>query len=59
MLITHRLTGLDQVDEILVLDHGRIVQRGSWEELTTVPGPLLRTVERERAAALSPIAVSV
>ncbi|MCC9711883.1 thiol reductant ABC exporter subunit CydD [Streptomyces sp. MNU76] len=58
VLITHRLTGLDQVDEILVLDHGRIVQRGTWEELTTVPGPLLRTVERERATALSPIPVS-
>jgi thiol reductant ABC exporter CydC subunit len=29
LLITHELDGLDQVDEIVVLDHGRIVERGS------------------------------
>ena len=30
VLITHRLTGLDAVDEVLVLDRGRVVQRGWW-----------------------------
>ncbi|ARX84809.1 hypothetical protein SMD44_04264 [Streptomyces alboflavus] len=33
LLITHRLAGLDAVDEVLVLDEGRVAQRGrtrSW-----------------------------
>ncbi|MEV6103289.1 thiol reductant ABC exporter subunit CydD [Streptomyces sp. NPDC051940] len=49
VLITHRLTGLDQVDEIVVLDEGRIVQRGDWARLTAEDGPFRRTLERERA----------
>ncbi|GAA2236938.1 thiol reductant ABC exporter subunit CydD [Streptomyces amakusaensis] len=52
VLITHRLHGLDAVDEILVLEEGRIVQRGSYAELTGTPGPLRRMAERERAADL-------
>ncbi len=28
LLITHDLDGLDQVDEIVVLDHGRVAERG-------------------------------
>ena len=33
LLITHRLVGLEQVDEILVLDAGRMVERGRQDEL--------------------------
>jgi ATP-binding cassette subfamily C protein CydC len=33
LLITHRLIGLDHVDEILVMDGGQIVERGIHEEL--------------------------
>jgi ABC-type multidrug transport system fused ATPase/permease subunit len=33
LLITHRLVGLENVDEILVLDHGRIVERGRHDDL--------------------------
>jgi len=33
LLITHRLIGLEHVDEILVLDEGRIVERGTHAEL--------------------------
>ncbi len=29
LLITHRLVGLENVDEILVLDHGQIAERGT------------------------------
>ena len=50
LLITHRLAGLDAVDEILVLDAGRVVQRGTWSELTTVDGPLRDLWAREREA---------
>ncbi|MFC9235880.1 thiol reductant ABC exporter subunit CydD [Streptomyces decoyicus] len=49
VLITHRLTGLDAVDEVLVLDEGRAVQRGSYAELAAADGPFRRMLERERA----------
>ncbi|MFD9221341.1 thiol reductant ABC exporter subunit CydD [Streptomyces sp. NPDC060064] len=52
VLITHRLQGLDAVDEIVVLEAGRTVQRGSYAELATAEGPLRRMLERERAADL-------
>ena len=35
LLITHRLTGLEQVDEIIVLDEGRVVERGTHHDLVT------------------------
>ncbi|MFJ1753610.1 thiol reductant ABC exporter subunit CydD [Kitasatospora sp. NPDC088134] len=52
LLITHRLAGLDDdsVDEVLVLDGGRVVERGRWSELAGRPGGRLAgMVERERA----------
>ncbi|MER6995303.1 thiol reductant ABC exporter subunit CydD [Streptomyces sp. NPDC000410] len=52
LLITHRLQGLDAVDEVLVLDGGRTVQRGPYAELAEADGPLRRMLERERAADL-------
>ncbi|MCX4542641.1 thiol reductant ABC exporter subunit CydD [Streptomyces sp. NBC_01565] len=50
VLITHRLAGLEAVDEVIVLDHGEVVQRGAYEELAAVEGPLRSLLERERAA---------
>ncbi|WP_412077375.1 thiol reductant ABC exporter subunit CydD [Streptomyces xanthophaeus] len=50
VLITHRLAGLEAVDEVLVLDRGAVVQRGAYAELAEVEGPLRRLLERERAA---------
>ncbi|MFI6481962.1 thiol reductant ABC exporter subunit CydC [Nonomuraea sp. NPDC050663] len=38
LLVTHRLRGLEQVDEILVLEHGRVIQRGAHRELVERPG---------------------
>ncbi|MFE0577878.1 thiol reductant ABC exporter subunit CydD [Streptomyces sp. NPDC058874] len=49
VLITHRLAGLETVDEVLVLDGGEVVQRGGYAELAAVEGPLRRMLERERA----------
>ncbi|MFE1762838.1 thiol reductant ABC exporter subunit CydD [Streptomyces angustmyceticus] len=49
VLITHRLTGLDVVDEVLVLDEGRVAQRGTYGELAAADGPFRRMLERERA----------
>ncbi|MFF2362110.1 thiol reductant ABC exporter subunit CydD [Streptomyces sp. NPDC058122] len=50
LLITHRLAGLDAVDEVIVLARGRVVQRGSFAELAAVEGPLREMAERETAA---------
>ncbi|MFF7439982.1 thiol reductant ABC exporter subunit CydD [Streptomyces sp. NPDC008122] len=47
VLITHRLHGLDAVDEVVVLDGGRTVQRGPYAELAVVDGPLRRMLEQE------------
>ncbi|MEV8399484.1 thiol reductant ABC exporter subunit CydD [Streptomyces niveus] len=48
LLITHRLQGLDAVDEVIVLDGGRVAQRGPYAELVAVEGPLRRMWEPER-----------
>ncbi|MDT7842604.1 thiol reductant ABC exporter subunit CydD [Streptomyces justiciae] len=50
VLITHRLAGLEEVDEIVVLDEGRVVQRGPYAELAAEEGPLREMVERESDA---------
>ncbi|MFF9183185.1 thiol reductant ABC exporter subunit CydD [Streptomyces misionensis] len=50
LLITHRLAGLDEVDEVIVLDAGRVVQRGTYAELAAVDGPLREMVRREARA---------
>ncbi|MGI5487663.1 thiol reductant ABC exporter subunit CydC [Microtetraspora malaysiensis] len=38
LLVTHRLRGLEQVDEIVVLEDGRVAQRGTHAELVSAPG---------------------
>ena len=38
LLITHRLDGLDRVNEILVLKAGRVVERGTHTELLRAKG---------------------
>ncbi|WP_026179262.1 thiol reductant ABC exporter subunit CydD [Streptomyces hokutonensis] len=47
LLITHRLAGLEDVDEVIVLDEGRVVQRGPYARLASVEGPLRGMAERE------------
>jgi len=38
LLITHRLVGLELMDQILVLDHGRILERGPQAQLLLLGG---------------------
>lgn len=38
LLITHRLRGLEAMDEVIVLDRGRVVQRGTPADLAARPG---------------------
>ncbi|WP_030319462.1 thiol reductant ABC exporter subunit CydD [Streptomyces sp. NRRL B-3229] len=52
LLITHRLAGLESVDEVVVLDKGQVVQRGSYAELAAVEGPLREMAEREAESEL-------
>jgi ABC-type multidrug transport system fused ATPase/permease subunit len=50
LFITHETDGLDQVDEIVVLDHGRVAERGSHRELRHAGGHYQRMRDSERAA---------
>ncbi len=45
LLITHELEGLDQVDEIVVLDHGKVAEQGSHEQLRRAGGRYQRLWE--------------
>jgi len=42
IIIAHRLSTVRRADEILVVEHGRIVQRGTEQELLAVDGPFRR-----------------
>jgi ATP-binding cassette, subfamily B, bacterial len=39
LTIAHRLSTAERADEVLVVDAGRVVQRGTHAELVDVPGP--------------------
>ncbi|MFF2018670.1 thiol reductant ABC exporter subunit CydC [Paenibacillus sp. NPDC058177] len=49
LLICHRLIGLDQMDQIVVVDQGRIVERGSYSELMEQKGYFyeMKGIERQ------------
>lgn len=46
-IIAHRIQSVMNADQILVLDQGRIVQRGRHDELVTEPGPYRRIYEAQ------------
>ncbi len=51
IMIAHRLKTVRGADQILVVDHGKIVQRGRHEELMAQPGIYRRFIDaREKAA---------
>ena len=42
VIIAHRLSTVRRADEILVVEHGRIVQRGTERDLLAQDGPFRR-----------------
>lgn len=47
LFVTHRLTLLERMDEILVLDHGEIIERGKYTDLLACEGKFKRMVTFE------------
>jgi ATP-binding cassette subfamily B protein len=48
--IAHRLTTIEDADEVIVLDHGAVVEQGQPHELALVGGPFARLARaRENA----------
>lgn len=48
LVITHRIYGLLEFDKILVLDHGRVVEAGTHQELLANKGYYFDLFERQR-----------
>ena len=53
LCIAHRLSTLANMDEIIVLDHGRIVERGTFDQLLKAKGHFARMAEQQRLTASS------
>jgi thiol reductant ABC exporter CydC subunit len=52
LLITHRLAGLEEMDEVLVLDEGRVVERGTHADLVRFGKRYAALWRRERDTVL-------
>jgi ATP-binding cassette subfamily B protein len=51
LVIAHRLSTIIEADEILVLDHGQIIERGRHAELVARGGPYAAMWNRQKEAA--------
>ena len=52
ILISHRLTGLEKMDQIIVMDHGTIVETGTFEELMEKKGYFYEMKQIEQSVFL-------
>lgn len=54
LVVTHRLVRMEEMDEILVLDAGRIVERGTHVELVRAGGLYYQMLEVQKEVLLTP-----
>lgn len=54
LLVTHRITNVAVADRIVVLDEGRIVQEGTYQELAEQPGLFQQLLSYQVASAVTP-----
>ena len=47
IIIAHRLSTIREADQIVVLDDGRLVESGKWEDLLEAGGPFSRLHEAQ------------
>ena len=52
LMITHRIDQLTKMDQILVLERGKLVEQGSFQQLSSAQGPFARLLSQRNEGSL-------